>query len=624
MKKLLSFLVIALLPILANADESGICGDGVTYTYNELSHTLTISKTGEGSGEMNNFEKNVPWDTYKESIYEVILNDGITTIGTNAFRNYTNLAKVTIPNSVYSIGAFAFYGCSNLESFSFPESLSYISGYALLNTAWYKKQPNGVIYVANIAYKYKGTKTDLKELSIREGTISVADYAFYECTCLSSLNLPNSLKTIEEAAFSRCNKLSSVLIPNDVEAIGESAFFECNGITNLNLPNNLISIGNRAFQGCSSLISIIIPNGVTSIGLGAFNGCANLESIVVDAKNQKYDSREGCNAIIEKATNTLLFGCNTTRIPSSVTTIGQNAFNNYNNMTNINIPIGVKAIGEGAFRYCSSLTSVIIPEGVTSIHDYTFDGCSSLTEVTIPNSVTSMGSASFQNCKSLTTISIPNSVTEFGNDVFNLSGLTSINIPSSINIIYYRVFANCSNLTSVSIPDNITSIWSEAFYGCSNLSSISIGKGIKEIGNNAFSGINKMEVFYSYAKDVPETSPNAFNSSNLSNATLYVPSSLLHRYEQAEPWNRFNKILPIEGTAICKLNFDSINVQNNGNIISISGVNEGTPITVYNALGKMVGYITASTGNINITTFFQPGNIGIVKIGDKTIKISIQ
>ena len=262
-----------------------------------------------------------------------------------------------------------------------------------------------------------------------------------------------------------------------------------------------------------------------------FYGCTGLTTIQVGSGNTVYDSREDCNAIIRTTDNTLIYGCQTTTIPNSVTAIGDNAFYNCEGLTAINIPNSVTIIGDYAFYCCSGLTTVTIPNSVTSIGNSGFSGCTSLTSVSIPNSVTSIGEYAFNYCNSLTTISIPNSVTTIGDYAFfSCHGLSSITISSSVTSIGYRAFNNCPALTAIqveggntvydsrnncnaiietsgntllfgcqntTIPNSVASIGECAFWGCTTLTALTIPLCVTSIGRSAFyqcSGLTSVSV----------------------------------------------------------------------------------------------------------------------------------
>ncbi len=213
-----------------------------------------------------------------------------------------------------------------------------------------------------------------------------------------------------------------------VTSIGKYAFYKCSGLTSVTIPNSVTSIGISAFYNCSGLTSVTIGNSVTSIGNSAFSNCSGLISIIVDESNPSFSSIEG---ILYNNDATTLIYCPITKktvtIPNSVTSIGYSAFSGCSGLTSVTIPNSVTSIGERAFSGCSGLTSVTIGNSVTSIGYYAFDGCYGLTSVTIPNSVTTIVQSAFSNCRGLTSVTIGNSVTSIGKYAFSgCSKLTSI------------------------------------------------------------------------------------------------------------------------------------------------------------------------------------------------------
>ena len=303
---------------------------------------------------------------------------------------------------------------------------------------------------------------------------------------------------------------------------------------------SVTSIGEGAFEGCTGLTSVSIPNSVASIGYGAFHGCSGLTSIVVKSGNTCYDSRDNCNAIIETATGTLIFGCQTTIIPNSVTSIGDYAFHGCTGLTSMTIPNSVTFIGEYAFSRCSGLTSITIGSNVRTIGKRAFYYCSGLTSVAIPNSMASIGDGAFRHCSGLTSVTISNSVASIGYGAFgNCTSLTSVTIGNSVTSIGKWAFFSCSGLTSVTIPNSVTSIGTEAFEDCTGLTSVIIGNSVTSMGECVFEGCNKLLTIISRMVNVCTIPENCFEQYVYNNATLYVPQGKTYKYKAIDYWTKF-------------------------------------------------------------------------------------
>jgi len=352
--------------------------------------------------------------------------------------------------------------------------------------------------------------SSLSNIVVPNSVISIGDRAFSCCSSLSSIVIPDSVTDIGNDAFSHCSSLSSIVIPDSVTDIGNDAFSHCSSLSNIVIPDSVTSIGDYAFSGCSSLSNIVIPDSVISIGNGVFSGCLLLEYIsipksVICLNENPFSDWKGVleclspNFIYE---DDVLFNKDKSKIvsfrnqkiesyiiPDSVTSIGDYAFSGCSSLSNIVIPDSVTDIGKCAFYFCSSLSNIVIPDSVTSIGNDAFLRCSSLSNIVISDSVTSIGNGAFLGCSSLSNIVIPDSVTSIGNDAFSdCSSLSCIVIPDSVTDIGNDAFSHCSYLSNIVIPNSVISIGDRAFWDCSFLSNIVISDSVTNIGNGAFHG----------------------------------------------------------------------------------------------------------------------------------------
>ena len=286
---------------------------------------------------------------------------------------------------------------------------------------------------------YSGNQTDLEIPDYVNGlpVLSIGRDAFWDCSRLTSVIIPEGVTTIESGAFWCCSGLASIQIPESVTEIGDSAFYGCSGLTSVSIPDSVTDIGWSVFQSCSELVSVHLPEGIQYIPSSMFAGCKKLKNV---------------------------------NIPDSVTEIQYYAFDDCVSLTDISFPDGIIKID--GFNRCTGLTSLSLPDSVTSIR---ISGCTGLTSINLPDSVTSVR---LSGCTGLTSIKLPDNLTQIEEHAFyGCSGLTSIQIPENVTEIGYSAFYGCSGLTSVTIPKNVEKIVGSAFTGCGNLKKILVDEG---------------------------------------------------------------------------------------------------------------------------------------------------
>ena len=301
---------------------------------------------------------------------------------------------------------------------------------------------------------------------IKDRTKIICDGAFYYCSALAEVVIPNSVTSIGNCAFANCNALSNIAIPDSVTSIGNYAFSSCCSLSDIIIPDSVENVGNGAFQYCSLLECISIPESVICLNGNPFcnwNGkleCLSSSFIYEDDVLFNMKKSEIISFRKQKIESYI--------IPDSVTSIGDSAFSGCHSLSNIVIPDSVTSIGNYAFSSCCSLSGVIIPDSVTSIGNDSFWECSSLSNIVIPDSVSNIGNYAFTLCTSLSNIVIPDSVTSIGTGAFSdCTSLSKIVIPDGVTSIGYCAFSRCYSLSNIVIPDSVTSIGEEAFGGCS-------------------------------------------------------------------------------------------------------------------------------------------------------------
>lgn len=357
-----------------------------------------------------------PWSSVSGTVKEVIIEEGVTSIGAYAFYACSPLTSVVLADGVISIGNYIFSNCISLADISLPDTLTSIGNDA-----------------------FSGCSA-LQAISIPSSVRTIADSTFSGCNRLANIDFQGKITSIGISSFSGCSRLSEIILPDGLAIIEDNAFNNCYSLKNLNLPESLTTIGSQAFSSCSSLDSVVLPDSVTSIGAGAFRYCSFLDSV---------------------------------SLPSNLTSLPDNMFQGCSALEFILIPSNVETIGGSTFRNCSSLQMITLPDTCSSIGERAFAGCTNLLTVDLPyyNNGFSIGTYAFQNCSSLRSFKTPEDVLILNTGIFSgCSSLSYVTTGLNCQTISSSAFANCTALEKVIIEcDYLKSISKSAFNGCNNL-----------------------------------------------------------------------------------------------------------------------------------------------------------
>lgn len=416
--------------------------------------------------------------------------------------------------------------------------------------------------------------------------------AFYECSGLTFVNIPNSVISIGKESFYGCSRLTSVNIPNSVTTIDRAAFYGCSSITSIVIPNSVTYVEWNVFAGCSSLTAVSIPSSLNIINNGMFSGCSALKTI---------------------------------SIPNSVTHIAYHSFDGCISLTSIEIPNSVTRIGDYAFRGCTGLTSVDIPNKVTNIGLSAFEDCN-LTFVKIGSGAEWVNSRAFANNEELTDVyclaeEVPKTIDYWGNrttDIFAGSHIedVTLHVPAASVNLYKAVEPWKSFKSIVGVePETpkcklptISYSNGKLMFGCATEG---VGYVYEITDPDIIKGYtSEVQLDVTYNISVYATK-SGYDNSDVATATLC--------WVDAEP-----RTEGLEEDAVMEVKAMPVLIQTQGDTITIQGAVEGTPIAIYDLDGRQYGTALADKDRTTIATSLRPGSTAVVKIGEKSVKVLLK
>lgn len=476
---------------------------------------LTVSGTGRID---NNLYKN------NTDITELVIKNGITSVGDYSFYECTSLTRVILPDTLTEIGSHAFAKCTALTEIDLNEGLSTIEDRGFEDCTALKRvfipisvEDGLVSYTYNpssnkawgifnncrelttVEFAEGTTRihsglfggSGLKEITFPESVTEIGMYAFANCESLEEINFSDSMKRIEERAFSNCTSVKKLDFPENINYIGAHSFDSDGALTEVSIPLNWQNVdiyyeynsGDHnawgIFNGCSSLKTVNFAEGTTYIHGGMFAGSGLTEIDLPDTVATVGDyAFSNCRSL-----NSFITG-------SSLQSIGENTLANCTSLKDLEILDQLTSIGEGAFYGCTGFTELDLPETLSEIGTEAFGNCTSLKKVILP--VTVMDGSSyyysyytggscaaqgiFNGCSNLEEVIFPENSTRIPGGLLAGSGIKNITIPDTITSIGPYAFSN-TEITSITIPESVTDIGFCAFSACSKLKELTVPAG---------------------------------------------------------------------------------------------------------------------------------------------------
>jgi hypothetical protein len=415
---------------------------------------------------------------------EFIVPDGTPGIGSETFYN-TTLKRITLPESITYIGNRAF-GSTNIEDIIFKgtSNIQSIGDYAFFST-YYKD-------TTKMHFSNDGE-------IILDNINSIGKYAFEYCKYLKNITIGGNIEKIDEECFCSSGLQNVNITNNNLKSIERSAFYNCTELESINLPDSIISISRYAFRNCTELRYINLSNNIIHIDEYAFNNCRNLSSINIPSNNN-----------FTSIDNSVFAGCSgltSVNIPSNVTAIGDSAFASCTNLSTINISNNIAIIDSNAFSNCTNLENIIIQDTINNNYDnkgyigrYAFRNCNLLKSITIPKSIYGIKSNAFSSSIEEINFQDNSNLKEISNEAFADTNIESIYLPDGIETLGDIIFFNCANLKEVSIPGTVKEIkyqlftHDDAFHP--NVNNIILNEGTEKIARNVFYKCNNLKKMY--------------------------------------------------------------------------------------------------------------------------------